>query len=221
MFVANASHELKTPVTNIIGEIEVAISKERSADDYKNTLRSVLVEADRLHDIIRNFLVLANAENNNTIKQKEAERLDELLWELQESFNRHPGTIIEVQLNEMPEDESRLYITTNKTLLTLALNNIIQNGLKFSSFQPVVCSLHFSEASIIITISDSGIGMDAATLKNVFEPFYRSTGANNYPGHGIGLYIAQQTINLLGGTINAQSEAGVGSKFNIVFPQKN
>ncbi len=64
MFVANASHELKTPVTNIIGEIEVAVNKDRAAEDYKKTLQSVLVEADRLNDIIRNFLLLANAENN-------------------------------------------------------------------------------------------------------------------------------------------------------------
>ena len=221
MFVANASHELKTPVTNIIGEIEVAVSKERTLEDHKKTLQSVLVEADRLHDIIRNFLMLANAENNVTNQQVEQVRLDELLWEIKETFNRHQDTPLYIQIDQLPEDENGLYIKTNKALLILAVSNIIQNGLKFSSDQSVICSLHFTDDSVNIRIADKGIGMDADTMKNIFEPFFRSPGADNYHGHGIGLYIAQKAIHLLGGMIYVESQKGIGSIFNIVFKQKS
>ena len=219
MFVANVSHELKTPITNIIGEIEVAMSKERSPADYKKTFHSVLAETDRLHNIIMNFLMLATAENDISGQKTELVRLDELLWEIQELFNREQRLLLDVQMAELPEDETKLYIKTNKTLLSQAIMNIIQNGLKFSSGKTVVCSLHFTDESIVIIIADQGIGIDAETLPNIFEPFYRSSHAQRYQGHGIGLYIAKKIIELLGGTLAVASEAGKGSVFNINFTQ--
>ena len=221
MFVANASHELKTPVTNIIGEIEVAVSKDRYAIDYQQTLQSVLVEAERLHHIIDNFLMLANAENNFAMQQTEPVRLDELLFELKEAYIRQQSSVIDLQLSELPDDESRLYFTTNKTLLIHVINNIIQNGLKFSGGQIVICSLHFTPSSVIISISDKGIGIDADKLQHIFEPFFRSPDAGNYEGHGIGLYIAFKITALLGGKLTVESAAGAGSTFNIIFRQKD
>ena len=217
MFVANVSHELKTPITNIVGEIEVAMSKERTPAEYNKTFQSVLVEADRLHDIVINFLMLATAENDVARQQTEPVRLDELMWEVQEMYAEGQ---VQVQMAGLPEDENRLYIKTNKTLLLLALTNIIQNGLKFSSGQPVVCGLRFSDGVINISIADRGIGISADALPNIFEPFYRSSNAATYQGHGIGLYIAKKIIDLLGGSIGAQSEAGRGTVFNINFTQK-
>lgn len=219
MFIANASHELKTPITNIIGEIDVVLSKERQVQDYQKTLYSVLVEADRLNDIIRNFLLLANAENDIAIEQTELIRFDELLWEIKESFNGKANTQLDIQMQELPEDETQLYIKTNKTLLIIAISNIIQNALKFSDSQPVICSLHFNERSIMVRVTDKGIGISSDALQNIFEPFYRSPEANSYQGHGIGLYISKKIIELLNGTISVQSVPGAGSIFNIVFAQ--
>ncbi len=218
MFVANVSHELKTPITNIMGEVEVAVSKDRTAADYKTTLESVLVEADRLNDMIRNFLLLANNENDIAGQQRELVRFDELLWEIKESFSREPGITVDIQM-ELPEDEKRLCVNTNKTLLTLAISNIIQNGLKFSAMQPVVCRMHFTADTIIISITDKGIGIDEVTLPHIFEPFYRSAIAHTYQGHGIGLYIAQKITGFFGGEITVISQPGTGSTFNIILPQ--
>ena len=219
MFVANVSHELKTPITNIIGEVEVAVSKERTSTDYKNTLQSVLVEADRLNDIIRNFLLLANNENDIADQQTEPIRIDELLWDIRSAFNRNPRSHVDVQMPGLPNDETRLYIKTNRTLLTLAITNIIQNGIKFSSGKPVICGMHFDNNNIVISITDQGIGIDADTVPHIFEPFYRSTNVSTYQGHGIGLYIAKKIIELFNGSISVQSRPGVGSTFNIILPQ--
>ncbi len=220
MFVANASHELKTPVTNMIGEIEVAVNKDRTEAEYKETLQSVLTEAERLHSIIRNFLMLTTAENNIAMQTTEPVRFDELLWEVREIFNRQPGgAAIEIQLDELPENEKRLYLKTNKTLLTHVVSNIVQNAVKFSAGKPVVCSLHFTDDSIAIRIADKGVGISADSLQNIFEPFFRSADAGNFEGHGIGLYIAKKIIELLGGDIIVQSHPGSGSIFNIFFRQ--
>ena len=220
MFVANASHELKTPVTNMIGEIEVAVSLDRTAPEYKQTLHSVLVESERLHSIIRNFLMLTTAENNIAMQTMQPVRFDELLWEVREIFNRQAGgACIEIQLDELPEDERRLYFKTNKTLLTHVLTNIIQNAIKFSGGKPVICSLEFTDDSIGIRVADRGVGISAGSLQNIFEPFFRSADTEHFEGHGIGLYIAKKIVELLGGEITVQSRSGAGSIFNIVFRQ--
>ena len=164
--------------------------------------------------------MLANAENNIAMQQTESVRFDELLWEVKDIFSRKGAPAIEIQLGDLPEDESRLYVKTNKTLLIHAVSNIVQNGLKFSAGQPVVCSLHFTADSIMIRITDKGIGIDAGLLPKIFEPFFRTTGAAQYPGHGVGLYIAKKIIELLGGSISVISQSGLGSTFNIVFMQK-
>ncbi len=217
MFVANASHELKTPVTNMMGEIEVAIGMDRTETEYKQTLQSVLTEAERLHNIVRNFLMLTTAENNIAMQTMELVRFDELLWEVRDTFRRQPRAVVEIQLDELPEDEAHLCFRTNKTLLIHVVSNIIQNAIKFSAGQPVVCSLHLTNDSIAIRITDKGVGIDAGSLQNIFEPFFRTAGADDHEGHGIGLYIAKEIIGLLGGTITVQSTPGAGSIFNIVF----
>ena len=220
MFVANASHELKTPVTNMIGELEVTLHQQRSAADYQKTLQSVLVETERLHEIIRNFLMLSNAENNVAMQKTEFIRLDELLWEIKELFNGQKDAQIEILLDELPADDQRLYLATNKTLLMHVLTNILQNAIKFSSGKPVTCGLHFTPASVSISISDKGVGINPELAQKIFEPFFRITADEHVPGHGIGLYIASKIVLLLGGTITVQSEPGKGSTFNIIFEQK-
>ena len=165
--------------------------------------------------------MLANAENNFAMQQTEPVRLDELLFELKEAYIRQQSSVIDLQLSELPDDESRLYFTTNKTLLIHVINNIIQNGLKFSGGQIVICSLHFTPSSVIISISDKGIGIDADKLQHIFEPFFRSPDAGNYEGNGIGLYIAFKITALLGGKLTVESAAGAGSTFNIIFRQKD
>lgn len=217
MFVANASHELKTPLTSIMGEIEVAVIKDRPADEYKQTLLSVLAETEQMHNMINNFLLLANAENATVRQQTEAIRLDELLWEIKESFDRESSYIVQVQIPSFPEDENRLKIIANKSLLLLAFSNIIRNGFKFSEGQPVVCSLFFYENSLVVTITDKGIGIDNDAIGKIFEPFYRADQAHHYQGHGIGLYMSKKIVELYGGTIEVQSKPGSGSVFNIIF----
>jgi signal transduction histidine kinase len=218
MFVANASHELKTPVTNIIGEIEVAASKDRTNEELANTLQSVLAEAERLNEIIHNFLLLANAENDIGHQLNDEVRMDELLWELKDTFKKQ-GNQVDIQLSDLPEEEADLYIKSNKVLLTVAVSNIINNAVKFSNGHPVVCTLYFRENNIIISVKDNGIGMDDETIQNIFEPFYRSP-ASSYPGNGIGLYIAKKIIALLGGRITVSSYLQAGATFNIIFGQK-
>jgi signal transduction histidine kinase len=218
-FVANASHELRTPITSIIGESEIALSKERDPEEYKRVLQSVLVDSERLDHTITGLLELAEIEMDFSKATLIPVRVDEVLWELWTYWNDRLG--INSLLVEMPnavDDEQSLIITCNKSLLYIALNNIISNGFKFSENKPVVCVLDTNSGVIKIDIIDKGCGINAADIPSLFKPFYRSVNTVNIPGHGLGLYIASNIISIYDGTISVTSKTDKGTIFSIRFP---
>jgi signal transduction histidine kinase len=218
MFIANASHELKTPLTGIMGEIEVALSKDRANEDYRHTLQSILSESERLHVIVENLLLLAYEENNNSPTDHSPVRIDDLLWEIQEQFEREGNHILHISMNDLPEDEERITIQGNKTLLMLALTNIVRNAFKYSQGKDVNVLLRADSGSLSIKVVDQGIGISEQAMKNIFEPFYRTKSAERYEGSGIGLYIAYRIVTFFKGRIEVESTINKGSIFTIIFP---
>ena len=135
-FVINASHELRTPITSIIGEIEITFHKLRNNDEYKEVLQSVLVDAGRLNETISSLLELANVDMNYTQPAYKPVAIDELIWELSDYWNEKAGKgIFTVKVLNLPDDHEQLQIIANKSLLAIALNNIIGNAFKFSENQ--------------------------------------------------------------------------------------
>ncbi|WP_184543123.1 sensor histidine kinase [Mucilaginibacter sp. FT3.2] len=217
-FVANASHELRTPVTSIIGEIEVALNKQRGIADYEQLLNSVLIDAGRLGETISSLMELAQTDMEYTRARLEPIQIDEQIWDIQHHWAMSPGhPQLQVQIDHLPEDQQALFINANPTLLKIALNNIIGNGFKFSRNQPVTCSLYADGKSIVITIKDKGIGIPVDDQEKVFIPFYRSANGRVFDGNGVGLYVAFKIIQLFNGTINMHSSVGQGTTFTISF----
>ncbi|OMP80521.1 HAMP domain-containing sensor histidine kinase [[Flexibacter] sp. ATCC 35208] len=216
-FVSNASHELRTPLTAIITELEVILQKQRNQEDYIKTLRSVLDESAKLKTITNGLLELTQADTD-TYAGKEHIRMDELLWDLREEWaSKHPEQLLNMQMLQLPEDATRLEITGNRELLVLAIKNIIKNAFKFSGNQPVDCTLDCQEEQLLITITDSGIGILPEDAARIFMPLFRANNARIYPGFGIGLSMAQKIIQAHNGQISVSSEPGHGSTFNVSF----
>ncbi|WDF80797.1 ATP-binding protein [Mucilaginibacter sp. AW1-7] len=217
-FVANASHELRTPVTSIIGEVEVALNKQRSIVDYERLLNSVLNDAGRLSDTISSLMELAQTDMEYTRAKLEPIQIDEQIWELQHHWAMSAGhPQLQVQIDHLPDDQQALFINANPTLLKIAFNNIIGNAFKFSHNQPVTCRLNADDQSIVITIIDKGVGIPAEDQEKIFTPFYRSANGRVFDGNGVGLYVAFKIIQLFNGTINIQSVVGQGTTFTISF----
>jgi signal transduction histidine kinase len=217
-YVVNASHELKTPVTSIIGEIEVALNKKRPNEEYEQILRSVLNDAENLNETITGLMELAQVDMSYTQAELSPVAIDELVWELADHWTNKLGKgLFAVSVQHLPNDPEKLQIPANKALLTIALNNIISNAYKFSDKQRVQCDLYADNTHISITISDKGIGIPAEELEKVFQSFYRATNVKDYKGNGIGLYITGKIINLFNGTIDAASEPGKGTSITISF----
>lgn len=215
-FVSNASHELRTPITSFIGEIEVTLIKQRQISEYEETLQRLLTQAERLNDITNSLFELSYT--GSEIGQKEEVRIDELLWDLKKHFDEklHPNQI-DVQMRNLPEDQSFLIIPGSKQLLFIAVGNIISNALKFSTSEKVTCSLDFRTTKMLIQIEDSGIGIDKAVSRQIYQPFFRAENARIFQGQGIGLALSEKIILLHQGQISFESELNKGTIFTIVF----
>lgn len=218
-FVANASHELRTPITRMIIGTEIALSQDRTKEEYQKALTSVLEDAEKLEDIISSLLKLAQADLEYGSTHLEKVRIDEMIWRLQQEWNQKSNTHkLIVEMKDLPMDEDRLTISCNPTLLQIAIDNLISNAFKFSDVQPVKCVLDVKEDGIHIFITDTGIGIEPSELDHIFNPFYTSSTKPEHAGNGMGLYMAHKIITLYRGTITAASKKAEGTTFHVVFP---
>jgi signal transduction histidine kinase len=218
-FVANASHELRTPITRMIIGTEIALSQDRSKEEYQKALTSVLEDAEKLEDIISSLLKLAQADLKYGSIHLERVRIDEMIWRLQQEWNQKSDTHkLIVEMKHLPMDEDRLTISCNPTLLQIAIDNLISNAFKFSDVQPVKCVLDLKEDAIHIFITDTGIGIYPSELDHIFNPFYTSSTKPEHAGNGMGLYMAHKIITLYRGTITVASQKAEGTTFHVKFP---
>jgi len=217
-FVTNASHELKTPVTSIIGEIEVSLNKARTPEEYQQTLKSVLNDAEGLNETITSLMELAQVDMSYTQAVTSPVAIDELIWEIADQWtNKFGKGAFAVSVQHLPDDPEKLLIPANKALLSIALNNIISNAYKYSNNRRVQCDLFADNSRISITITDTGIGIPADEMEKIFKSFYRGANVKDFNGSGIGLYITTKIISLYNGIISVKSDPGKGAAITINF----
>ncbi|EHQ29142.1 HAMP domain-containing sensor histidine kinase [Mucilaginibacter paludis] len=218
-FVANASHELRTPITSIIGEAEIALVKEREPAEYQRVLRSVLFDSERLGNTITGLLELAEIDMDFSRATLTPVRIDEILWELWAYWNEKLAlNLLQVEIDNVIDDERSVIVNCNKSLMYIALNNLISNAFKFSNNQPVKCILRTAKNQLNIDIIDNGLGISTEELGNLFKPFYRASNVADIPGHGLGLYITNSIVSLYMGSLSIKANGGGGTVFSIQFP---
>jgi signal transduction histidine kinase len=217
-FVINASHELRTPVTSLMGDIEVALQHQRSLEDYQQILNRLLHDSKRLRDTVNMLMEIARADRDYTRAALSPVAIDELLWELQAQWTAELGKgALKVDFKQLPDNPDDLLINANKSLLVIAINNIISNAFKFSNNQAVTCTLLANDKQVQLEIQDQGIGISPEEQAKIFNSFYRAPGAKAFPGSGIGLYVTEKIVRLFNGAINLRSETGKGTTFIVKF----
>jgi signal transduction histidine kinase len=215
-FISNASHELRTPITAILGEAEITLMHERKPAAYQQTLKEIIGNVEQLNYILNGLMDMVQASMGNNDFQEI--RMDELLWEIiDELTGRNPEININVNY-DLPTDESKITLQGSRRLLFIAISNVLKNAVKFSDGKEVMCNLSYNNKGIILNITDTGIGIGQKDLEKVFQPFYRSENAIVYPGAGIGLALTKNIIQLHNGTITIQSEINKITKFSLFFP---
>jgi len=214
-FIMNASHELKTPITSILGNAEITLRNNRDPEEYKQALTSIVKEAEKLNEIMSTLLELAQVNLDKSALQQI--RIDELLWEVVDEWGKPQASIIKVDYGN-PAELANYTIMANRRLLFIALSNILKNAIKFSGNKPVHCKLSCINNQVIISIKDNGIGIDANDIVKIFQPFYRSANAQVFEGSGIGLYLTDRIVRLYNGKVEVQSKLKEGTEFKVTFP---
>jgi signal transduction histidine kinase len=218
-FVSNASHELRTPLAAIKSEIQVALEKDRTPVEYKEILKSLNIDNQRLIQLINGLLQLAKSEKGDKSLQMAPIRIDEVLFEVQDELqHQHQNYRISIDFEEIPDDDESVTMNGNKSLLRTLFNNLIDNACKYSENNMAVINIRFNKSNCIINVADTGIGISKEDQEKVFEPFFRTKNASNYKGYGIGLSICKRIVDIHGGRIILKSELGQGSNFNVILP---
>lgn len=220
MFVSNVSHEMRTPLAALMAELDLALQKERSGEQYRQAMQNVLQDARRMNKLIDGLLNLAKADyQKEQIKMQEI-RLDELLLDVREFILRaHPEYHIDLLFEQEEADDDRLItVMGNLYLLNIAFSNLIENNCKYSDNKSSFIQISYWDKHTVIRLSDSGIGMSDTDKAHLFTLFYRGTQENVTEGHGIGMALSQKIIHLHQGTIAVHSEEGKGTTFVVELP---
>ena len=236
LFASNVSHELRTPLAAIMGELGLALQKERTPEDYQSRIGRALDDASRMSDTIIGLLNLARAEYDASQIKMESIRVDELLMDVIEELLRakpeyHINLSFEDPLLSPLEGENSIQespikgdlvgpsVKANRYLLTLAFRNLIENNCKYSPDHTSHVTIQVQHR-LSIVFADNGIGMTKTERRNLFQMFYRGN-SHSESGHGIGMALVQRIIVLHKANIEVQSKKGHGTKFITTFTIKD
>ncbi|MGH7767651.1 MAG: ATP-binding protein, partial [Candidatus Binatia bacterium] len=219
-FLANVNHELRTPVSAIIGYARLVLraTEGRIAPLQKENLQDLLNNAERLLALIDSLLDFAKIEAGKMEVRVEPVGVDEVI--------QGAASTMELLLNG---GRVRLVreiapgipiVNTDREKLRQIILNLLDNAVKFTERGEIKISASREGEALRLVVSDTGIGIAKEDLDRVFEEFRRgnTTRADGYRGTGLGLTIVKKFVNLLGGEINVESEVGKGSVFTVVLP---
>ena len=148
-FVANVSHELKNPLTKVTSQLEVTLLNERENSEYRSTIASVLEDIKDLNQMSNSLLELAQLSRDDSSFSMTRVRLDEILWEVRERIETMEiSHQVIIELRDLPEDETKLYVNGNPHLLKTALRNVIENACKFSPEKKSQVVLYVSRGAV-------------------------------------------------------------------------
>ena len=228
-FVANVSHELKTPLTSILGYIELAKSPDRTIDEIRQFQEIIAIEAQHLRELIGDLLELAEIENRQKPAKVEEDQKKEWVYFYQvidEIFGQLSRYAKQQDVKLLLEVDPETRIEANYTRIKQLFFNLISNAIKYNKpggYVRVGTGERSSQGgSQEVFVEDNGIGIPRAEQNRIFERFYRvdKSRAKNVEGTGLGLAIVKHTANLYNASVTLESELGKGSKFTITFPKK-
>ena len=237
-FLANAAHELRTPLAAIHSSVEVALNSDRSAEEYRELLATVIEETESLELLVKQLLLLAEVDADRLKIHAEPVRLDELIQSACDMFQataESQGIRLEVRLSR------DVIVEGNRQHLRQVINNLIDNAIKYTTAKrtaadpaddtaepaladtvTVTLQRDAPHQQALLVVEDQGIGIDAAHLPHIFDRFYRADHSrarvSSVTGTGLGLSICHAIVTAHRGQITATSKLGQGSRITVTLP---
>jgi two-component system phosphate regulon sensor histidine kinase PhoR len=219
-FVANVSHEIKTPLTSIKGFVETLL--EGAQDDKENAkhfLKIIQDHANRLDNLVNDLLSLSFLESKAIVLEKQKVDLNRLVDEIISGFRSQTR---KKSLEIKNELSSGLSITADRDKLGQVFTNLIDNAVKFNREKGFIRVYSQDlDNKVKVIVEDSGLGIPAKDIPRIFERFYRVDKARSREigGTGLGLSIVKHIVELHGGDVGVESTEGLGSKFFFILPE--
>jgi PAS domain S-box-containing protein len=222
-FLSIASHELKTPLTTVLLQIQATLRKistqslaDFSGNDLLNSLQIAEKQSQNLSRLIKDLLNVSLASTGRLTLNREKVNLTELAESLYKKYEE------EIRLSESNVDFSvgnkDIYGNWDPVRIEQAMTNIFLNALKYANGKKIKININKEENWAIFKVTDQGIGISEQDLQMIFEPFNRSNGTGIKKGLGIGLFISKQIVIAHGGDIEVESKLSKGSIFTMKLP---
>ena len=212
-FVADVSHEIKTPLSVIQGYADLLQTNGISDEQRSEYIKRISEQINKLTNLVTNILKLNKIESKEIVC-KEKFSLDEqmrfCILSLEDLINEK-DVEIEVNLDEVE-------INSDPVLLELVWNNLLSNAVKFTDRGGMICVSLSNQGNVVIaTVRDTGCGMSEETCKHIFDKFYQGDTSHSQEGNGLGLALVDRVVTLLDGEILVSSQPNKGSEFKIIL----
>ena len=217
-FIANVSHELKTPLT-IIQNYGTMLQQPGLSEEKRLEYAKAITESSRrLADLITNILKLNKLENQQIYPDKQTYNLGEQLCESLLNFENvweQKNIVIDTDIEE------DVFVESDIELLTLVWNNLFSNAMKFTETGGTVSLKLKSDGKwAVVQVSDTGCGISPEVGKHIFEKFYQGDTSHAMQGNGLGLALVKRVVDIVGGDISVSSEVGKGTAFTVKIRRK-
>lgn len=221
-FTSDVSHELRTPVATILAQSELTLEKERSVEEYKNSLSVIKRQSIRMKKIVEQMLQSSRLERLDTLPNPEDVELSLLLQNIVEEQSIVGNRSITLH----SDIEKNITVIGNSSLLTMLINNLISNAFRYGKDNGnIYISLKQDDREIILTVRDDGIGINEEAKDKIFNRFYQADTARTVRdseyGIGLGLPMVATIAKLHGGVVEVESKLGEGSTFVFKIPKNN
>lgn len=217
-FIANISHEMKTPIAIIKNYAELLREEYLSEEQRIKYAATIEETAVKLNHLIGNILKLNKLENQRIVRKTGSYDVCRQICDCVISFQEkweEKNIELEIDMEDMAEIEA------DEQLMELVWNNLLSNAIKFTESGGKISVKQTSdEEQIRVTIADSGCGMSRECMKHIFDKFYQGDTSHSVEGNGLGLTLVYRVLQLMDGEIQVESQYGEGSIFTVVLPIK-
>jgi two-component system heavy metal sensor histidine kinase CusS len=220
-FTADVSHELRNPLFALQGELEVALSKERTPDEYSDIIGNCVERIRFLFKMVKDLFMVSSYDANNIPLQLSKIDLGDLLYEIH-AFFLPMAQEKKIAFTVMVRD--RIVLEVDRTKFLQLLNNLLENAIKFTPVGGcVVLSANTGIGQVAVSVKDSGIGIPPSDLENVFHRFYQvdKSRSDFQAGSGLGLHICKRIAEIHGGAIQVTPNSTQGVTFTVSLPLSN
>lgn len=217
-FFSNVSHEIKTPLAVIHNNAELLQREKLTEQQRKEYAETILHASRRLSNLITNILKLNKLEKQRIYP---APKRFDLCAQLSQCALQFESSWAKKEIDFEADMEDRAYIEGDEELLALVWTNLISNAVKFTAPGGTVTLRQISDGdtdTVTVTVADTGCGMDADTVKHIFDKFYQGDTSHSTEGNGLGLALVRRILELSDGTITVKSTPGQGSVFTVRLP---